>query len=87
MALAAVLRAARPTCRCVIERERARIWESKLPPTPHANPLPIHHPHSTDADRLAFAVHAYMLSDGYKLTAAGAAAEGDGECWEGGESE
>lgn len=49
--LAAVLRAARPTCR-------------------------------TDADRLAFAVHAYMLADGYQLTAAGAAADGDGasEC-------
>lgn len=32
---------------------------------------------SSDADALAFAVHAYILADGYALVAAGAAADGD----------
>ena len=36
----------------------------------------------SDADRLAFAVHAYVLTQGFKLVAAGAAAEDEaaGEC-------
>lgn len=40
--------------------------------------LKLNSKNSDDADRLAFAVHAFMLSLGYKLTAAGEAADGDG---------
>ncbi len=32
----------------------------------------------SDADKLAFAVHAFLLAEGYKLVAAGPAAEDEG---------
>ena len=44
-------------------------YDPPHPPTPS--------PRSTDADALAFAVHAFMLAQDYKLTAAGAAADGE----------
>ncbi|KAI7835435.1 hypothetical protein COHA_010664 [Chlorella ohadii] len=35
----------------------------------------------SDADKLAFAVHAFLLAEGYKLVAAGPAAEDEGADW------
>jgi proteasome inhibitor subunit 1 (PI31) len=35
----------------------------------------------SDADKLAFAVHAFLLAEGYKLVATGAAAEDEGADW------
>ena len=72
------------------ERERGMgAWrdkrEASWPKSSSHTLLPLSIPtHSSDADRLAFAVHAWMLSQGYKLVAVGEAADGE---WVGRERE